>query len=362
MIPAHWRRPFARPMPNAIQMQVLVAIFAQEAEARRAFADWRKALDLKDHFDPLVFSLLPLLYLRLCDLGIKDDLMPRLKGVCRHVWARNSYLLHQTAPAVAVLERAGMPTLMLKGAPLSLTVYSTPAARPMEDIDVFVPEERLAEAVRLLHAAGWTSDKIMSFAHATAFRNGAGGEFDLHWHIMTETVKNPVEARFWETGKPFDLNGVATRMLDPALSLLHVLVHGLRSNPVPPIRWIPDALTLIRHYDDLDWNLLVVTARDISVTQRVHLGLSYLHKHFAAAIPVETLKILSTSRRGLIERAETAALLCETRGLIGNAVTKPVILLADYYRQAGKHGLRHVPEFLGYARRRLTLTWDFKIR
>lgn len=362
MIPVHWHRPFARPLPNKTQTQVLTAIFAPDDEARTSFTEWRSTLDLEGPFDPLVFALLPLLYLRLSELNIEDSLMPRLKGVCRHVWARNSNLLHKTVPAVAILERAGIPTLILKGAPLALTIYAALEARPMEDLDVVVPTNRLADAIRALEAAGWKSDKIMSYAHATMFRHASGGEFDLHWHIMMETVKNTVEDQFWQTAVPLDLAGVSTQMLHPAFSLVHILVHGLRSNPVPPIRWIPDALILIKRCPDLDWNSLVATSRAARVTQRVHIGLRYLATHFNAAVPANVLDALASSRPGFIERAETAAVLRETRGLAGNAVTKPVILLADYVRQAEERGLRCVPELFGYIRRRLTLTWDFKIR
>ena len=360
MIPAHWRYPFASPFPNVAQTQVLTAIFAPDAEARSAFNAWRVALDLQGPFDSEVVRLLPLLYLRLCELGIEDDLMPRLKGVYRHAWVRNIELLHETSTAVAALERAGVPTLMLKGAPLALRSYSRPAARPMADLDVAVPKQRLAEAIRVLEAAGWTSPRInlgaLSVSHAAVFRNARGDEFDLHWHILTETSGKPVETRFWETARPFDLDGVPTRMLDPALALVHVLVHGLRTNPVPPVRWVADALTLIRRSVDLNWDLLVAFARAAQVTQRMRLGLVFVTRRFEAPIPAETLKALAVSRPSLIERAETAAVLFETRGLAGNAITKPIILLTDYIRQADECGLRRVPGFVQYVHRRLAIS------
>src|SRR5271170_4657022 len=176
MIPAHWRRPFASPFPNVAQTQVLTAIFAPAAEARSAFSGWRAGLDLRDHFDTEVFRLLPLLYLRLFELGIEDDLIPRLKGVYRHAWVRNAQLFYDTGKALAALGEAGIPTLVLKGAPLALVSYSKPAARPMGDLDVAVPKECRAEAVRVLRAEGWTSPRTnlgaRSVYHATSFHNG----------------------------------------------------------------------------------------------------------------------------------------------------------------------------------------------
>jgi hypothetical protein len=357
MIPERWRRPLATPFPNVAQTQVLTAIFAPEHEARSAFSAWRSGLDLDGHFDAEIFRLLPMLYLRLCELGIEDDLIPRLKGVYRHAWVRNAELFHDTGKALAALGQAGIPTLVLKGAPLALVSYSKPAARPMGDLDVAVPKECAEDAIRLLQDEGWTSPRknlrTRSVYHATPFYNARGYEFDLHWNILTETSGKPIEARFWETARPFDFNGFPTHMVDPALALVHVLVHGLRTNPFPPVRWVADTLTLVRRSPDLDWGLLVDFANSAHVTQRTRLGLAFINEHFDAPIPSEILEALSKSRPSLVERLETAAVLFETRGLGGNAICKPLLLLTDYLRQADESGLRRVPGFVHYVHRRL---------
>jgi len=360
VIPAHWRRPLAGPFPTVAQSQVLTAIFAPEAEARSAFGDWRSRLDLEGPFDAEVFRLLPSLYLRLADLGIEDDLMPRLKGVYRHAWVRNSQLFHDTGKALAALARAGLPTLVLKGAPLALASYAKPGARPMDDLDVAVPKERREEALRILQAEGWTSPHRHldpRSVHAMPFRNARGNGFDLHWHILKETSGQSSEARFWDTARPFDFNGVPTRMVDPPLALVHVLVHGLRGNPEPPVRWVADVLTLLRRDPDLDWDSLVDFARAIRATQRTRLGLAFVRQRFDAPVPPEALEALAATRPSLAERAETAAALFETRGLAGNAICMPVILLTDYLRQADQSGLRRVPGFVQYAYRRMVFHW-----
>jgi len=360
MIPAHWRRPLASPFPTGAQTQVLTAIFAPDAEARSAFSAWRSGVDLEGHFDAEVFRLLPNLYLRACELGIDDDLMPRLKGVYRHAWVRNVQLFHDTGKALAALNLAGIPTLVLKGAPLALASYAKPGARPMGDVDVAIPQDRTSEAIRILQAEGWSSPHMNLDArsvHAMPFHNARGNGFDLHWHILKETSGTPSEARFWQTARPFDFNGVPTRMVDPPLALVHVLVHGLRTNPEPPVRWVADVLTLVRHNPDLDWHLLVDFARAIRVTQRTHLGLAFVRQRFDAPVPADVLEALAASRPGLAERAETAAALFETRGLAGNAICMPVVLLTDYLRQADQSGLRRVPGFVQYAYRRMVFHW-----
>lgn len=363
MIPAHWRRPLASPFPTVAQAQVLTAIFAPEAEARGAFRDWRSGLDLEGPFDAEVFRLLPGLYLRLAELGIEDGLMPRLKGVYRQAWVRNAQLFHDTGKALGALASAGIPTLVLKGAPLALASYAKPGARPMDDVDVAVPESRAREAIRILQAEGWTSphaDLDARSVHAMPFRNARGNGLDLHWYVLKETSGKPGEARFWDTSRAFEFNGVSTRMVDPPLALVHVLVHGLRTNPAPPVRWVADVLTLLRHHPDLDWLSLVDFARAIRVTQRTHLGLAFVRQRFDAPVPPEALEALAASRPDPVERTETAAVLFETRGLAGNAICMPVILLTDYLRQADDGGWRRVPGFFRYACRRMVFHWPLR--
>jgi hypothetical protein len=339
---------------------VLNAIFAPEEVARAAFSAWRSGLNLEGHFDSEVFRLLPSLYLRVCDLGIEDDLMPRLKGLYRHAWVRNTQLFHDTGNALAALAQSGIPTLVLKGAALALGSYSRPAARPMGDLDVAVPKDRRDEAIRVLQAEGWTSRHINldpRSVHAMPFHNARGNEFDLHWHILKETSGKPSEACFWETSRPFNFNGVQARMVDPALSLVHVLLHGLRANPEPPVRWVADTLTLIRSTPDLNWDLLVEFARATRVTQRAHLGLAFVKQGFDVPIPPKVLEALAASRPSLVERAETAAALFETNGLAGNAISMPVILITDYLRHTDQSGLRHIHGFLQYVYRRIVFHW-----
>jgi hypothetical protein len=216
-----------------------------------------------------------------------------------------------------------------------------------------------------LAEAGWASPRLnrgaIATSHAASFRNARGGEFDLHWHFLPETSGNRIEARFWLTARPFNLDGIATRMLDPALALVHALVHGLRSNPLPPVRWIADALILIRRSQDLEWRTVVDFGRAGQLTQRLHLGLGFLARHFNAPIPSATLRELASSHRGFMERTETAAVLYQTRGLMGNAAVKPFIVLTDYLRQADETGLRRLPGFMRYIRRRLAVNAGLNI-
>ena len=85
------------------------------------------------------FRLLPLLYINLQKQGVDDPVMGKLKGIYRQAWSKNQTLFHEMAGVIAHLQDAGIKTMLLKGASLSLLYYKNNGARPMADIDVLVP-------------------------------------------------------------------------------------------------------------------------------------------------------------------------------------------------------------------------------
>src|SRR5579871_3573565 len=84
--------------PNPEQQLVLQAIFAEPEKAREAYFAWRDTLDIEGHFDIAVMRLLPLLYSRLLELGVNDQLTGRLKGVYRRAWSDTHALFYGVAP------------------------------------------------------------------------------------------------------------------------------------------------------------------------------------------------------------------------------------------------------------------------
>ncbi|MBM4438499.1 MAG: nucleotidyltransferase family protein [Actinobacteria bacterium] len=53
-----------------------------------------------------------------------------------------------------ILEAAGIPHVFLKGAYLAYCVYPHPALRPLRDLDILIPPERLTDARAALIAGG----------------------------------------------------------------------------------------------------------------------------------------------------------------------------------------------------------------
>jgi hypothetical protein len=326
--------------PSAEQELLLKAAIGPEAAARDAFLAWKRVVDLDAEVDPGTYGLLPLLYDRLRHLGVDDPLMARLKGIYRRSWYETHSLLHAVRPVVATLEAQGIPTLLLKGVPLALTWYRAIGQRSMADLDLTVHPEQARAAIRVVTGLGWVrdpraSDDALDYRHSMLFRNHNGFELDLHWHIMFEACSAAADAAFWGRAEPLDLRGVATRRLGAADMLLHTVIHGLRANPWPPIRWIPDALAVLnRDAAALDWDAMLAFARDHRLTHRLGLGLRTLADRYGAPVPAPLLLALRAERTSLLERIENTVVLGDTGRLFDNAVTKQWVIFADYCRVA----------------------------
>ncbi len=291
--------------PTFRQEALIRAAVLEGDAARSAWKQWLALGGNVDRIDGASYGLLPQVYRNLEAIAPEEPLLAKLKGVYRYHWYRNQVLLHGAADAVRALEAAGVPTLVLKGAALAILHYGDAGARPMEDVDVLVPRERVHEAMEVVRQAGFASVPAtpatsVGVGHARTFLSGADHSLDLHWWALAQAARDD---DFWRGAVPLALAGVRTRALAPAHQLLHVCVHGLRIHETPPLRWVPDSLLVLRSPGgEVDWEALVAGARARALTVHVGAALTYLRERFAAPVPPQVLDRLRTSPSSLLER------------------------------------------------------------
>lgn len=296
--------------PTADQDLLLRAALLQEASARDAWHAWSRKVNVQT-IDEGSFRLLPLVWenlLRSGTLSSSDDagLPARIRGVHRQSWYRNQLLFREVARTVQQLESDGVATALLKGVPLSLLYYRSDAARPMSDADILVRPRDVAAAVDVLRAHGWRPDYEPPGWPAEprgswSFQNRDGRELDLHWRAIG--VPGSEDNASWEATEPLRVLNVETRAPGAADLLVHALVHGLRWNPVPSIRWAADAATIVRVAGEaLDWDRVVKRARDARASAAVALGLGYLAQRLATPIPRTALTELQRASNSISAR------------------------------------------------------------
>lgn len=291
--------------PSAAQALVLKAALEPPQWGRLAWKSWRAAVDF-DQIDHGSMRLLPLVYRNLGAESFDPEVAGRMKGIYRRSWTHNQMLFRRAAGAIAALSDAGIETMVLKGASLSLLAYGSAGVRPMDDVDVLVRIERRVDAVEAMRAAGWRPEKADAAGwarvhHSMGIDGPHGGNMDLHWFSLWQPAR---DEPLWQKAVPLELSGTQTLAPCPADQLLLVCVHGTPWNPLPPFRWIADAAAVIRSSGDaLDWDRLVSEAKRRQLTVASAAALGYLREEFCLAVPATVLDRLRAAPASRHERA-----------------------------------------------------------
>jgi len=316
-------------VPSPAQRLVLHAALDDHEAGWRAWSAWSRAIDFDD-VDHGSQRLLPLVYRNLGTESFDPQVGGRLKGLYRRAWTRNQMLFRSTGAVIGMLRDKGIESLVLKGASLAVRTYEDAGVRPMEDVDVLVPFERAADAARAFEEAGWRAAKPnplewMRVHHSLNFLGPEGGSVDLHWYTLWQpAAEDPV----WSAAVPLELGGVATLAPADSDQLLLTCVHGTPWSPLPPFRWIADAVTLIRRAGDgLDWDRVAAEAERRELTVASHAALEYLANEFGAPVPPETIARLAAAPSTRQERAAFRA-SCRPEGPLRN-----FLMARDRYRR-----------------------------
>lgn len=351
-------------LPNVEQKLLLDCVFGPDSEALERFEEWVAVTDLKDETDWGVFRLLPLVYDRLRDLGVEHPLMGRLKGVYRRSFYENQGNLRLAADVITALDKGGLRPMLLKGAPFCIDYYRTVAVRPMRDVDLVLRPKDIPEAVRLLRAEGWSPlwtgwtgswspiAGDYEFCHSITLCDPDGNEMDLHWKCMEETASD----FFWQNAEPIDVLGSQSLKQAPTALIVHTILHGMRSNVEPPVRWIADSLVLLRkRKDDIDWASIVTFAKEKKLAYRLSLGLRYLKSEFGADIPEAPLAALEATPISICEKLENERYLYQAERFLWNPVTRKWRYFLEFTIVARDLGplslLTAFPRFLLYVAR-----------
>jgi len=310
--------------PTKEQELLLKAALFSGAPCLSAWKAWKNNVDIEE-LDDGSQRLLPLAYRNLFRQGVKDPLMTRLKSVYRYMLAKNHLMFHSIIPILQSFENMGIPTMLLKGSALTILNYKNFGLRPQLDIDVLVPPNKAKEAVLYLLKIGWKPeynypiDKLLRFRHSCGFDGGAHKRLDLHWNIFLECREIDADTDFWERSVPVKLEGCKTRSLNASDLFLHTCIHGVKWNTIMPCRWVADAMTILGTTDrQIDWNEMIIQAKNRKLTLPLRESLHYLRDTFRASIPHEYIQKIDNVDVSLYETLEFRSMVKKKNKIFGN--------------------------------------------
>lgn len=293
--------------PQAEQRELLRAVLGTPDVAAAALDRWREMVDLDD-IDVGSFGLLPLLASRLDELGSDHPDDDRIRGVRRKVWAKNQLHLATAASAATELRHAAIPVVVLKGIPMVTSIYGDSSARLMADIDLLIEPDNRARAIELFERLGWKYTNPLPSTplfRAAVFDVPNGTSVDLQWRLLQQPDLAWYDDDVRQRAVGADVRGEAVLRPSNADMLVHTIVHGAKANPVPPLRWVADAASVIgAGLDQAEWALVRGVAERSGLSLPVAQGLAYLQDLLGSPVPEEVVGELREHRPPMIRRVE----------------------------------------------------------
>jgi len=286
-------------LPTVSQQLLLNSALRQDHTAVKSWQDWKSMIEFDD-LDQGSYRLLPLAYKNLTSLGIEDPLFINMKEIYQNFWEINERINFESNKVFEILNLNGIETIYLKGWPLIENYYKDPGIRPMGDVDILVRDEKFLNACNIIIDAGWVAELPMDqlssyhkYIHAIDFLNPNDTHIDLHWTLFPGAHKNNTNELIWENASTQDFNGKKMCILDPTDELFYICIHGARWSRVPPIRWIPDALFIIKDEGErINWSRFFQLAQQNHMLLQSRDTLTYLKKEYGIPIPNSILREL----------------------------------------------------------------------
>ncbi len=271
--------------------------------------DWGQ---LAGHAD--AHSLTPLLYDTWRQAGALAFVPPAIRSRLAQAFAdnhqRNRFIRQELVDIHTLLNRAGVPHLVLKGWPLAERLYDHPAHRVLYDHDFLVPAPYAETGQQALLEAGFTplpnSDAWIEKHLPSLWRNGGyrwnGYLFDPHYPRPVELHLRLWEdgwrglcvrqmAHLWATAQTCLVAGQPMQTLGNEETLVHLTTH-FAGHLVEREARLSQLLDVARFMDRtplLDWERIWALADQAGVTRFVYAALWLAHRIFAAPLPPEHL-------------------------------------------------------------------------
>jgi hypothetical protein len=336
---------FPESFPDKGEEQFLKLILSNDEDFISLWEQWQKEI-IFDDLDYATVGLLPLLYLRLKKFKIQNEITGRIKGVYKLAWFKNQKLLDTVGKIIEIFKINDIPIIILKGLPLLLYVYKDPGARFLGDADILINPGQAEKAMNLMLKNGWTFkyhpfistinqsniSVLNKVTHATTFKNKDNIEIDIHWNVFhIDTRWNFFDLLFlkkdgpaifnelhWKNSGQITINNVQTKMLCVEDMLIHVIAHGARGSRYRALRWVADAVNIIRNFD-INWNFFIENSKKFDLNVEIYFALAYLGKNFPKEVPELVLKEISNlplNRKKIIQYQKITA--TQRFSLLGN--------------------------------------------
>jgi hypothetical protein len=316
---------------NCARVEMDGPLIGRTGEILRKRLDWEAILLFAEAHS--VASLIHRHVEQIDDSGlIPPEARRRLLQLAHRTDYRNRQYSKALHHLLGVFAEGGVPVIVLKGLSLVELVYGDFGLRPLIDLNLLIPRDKLEAARNLLLQRGWvevqkTRSPFYRSLHSQIILVKPG-EFEvlllLQWGVVNWPRIHAIDLhRFWEEAQPVRLSGRDTLIPSPVDLVLYLCLqsekHGYLNIPnvhtEDPAGFIfdermdnrlirfTDIYETIKHYQrTIDWEVLIERARDGGVEGSVYTNLCWITKSLGPVVEPRVLESLRPPRPRRLRR------------------------------------------------------------
>lgn len=235
------------------------------------------------------------------------------------------------------LGAAGIPLIALKGLHLAELVYRDISLRPMSDLDILVPRDRVADCIALLRGLDYGHDEDLGAA-AEAILDAKCNLglahakhsiwLEVHWRLDEHhgEATDPL-SEVWRSARPARLGDAETQVMSPEFLLLHVCAHLACNHAFSfSLRALCDIAEIVQVHPSLDWAAVAKHGSRHHWKRGVAAALRLARDHLGVAVPAPALAALGGDALDPGMLAQALAQLLAVTALPEGLVTAPNLL------------------------------------
>jgi hypothetical protein len=280
-----------------------------------ALGDWLaiESLNAKDIAWLCDQGLAPLTFYRVRESGMLGDLATDAATALRTSYysaaAQHALLSAALHALLAELSLYNIQPIVLKGMALSSTLYPTPAARPVSDLDLLIERSQVADVQQALLRLGYQDslglkpESHVAYSNHLRMQQGYAGRQTVNVEAHWQLVHNPGYVQYLDVdlfrrrAQLTILDGCPALVLEPADQLLHACAHLLlHHSQNPRLLWLLDLRLLVERYGTTwDWAEIVHRAAMLHVAAALRYWLMQAEGWFGAFLPASARQALATA-------------------------------------------------------------------
>ena len=234
------------------------------------------------------------------------SLLSEIKNTTMQEAASDMLLELELKKVLQAMDDIVIHPVLIKGTPLSYTLYPGPGLRPRCDSDLLIAKEDVSKVSALMEQLGYQiyydADVEFISTQSTFEKQGSLGQtyaYDIHWQINNNSRSFSAELNYshlFSTSKAIPRLGQNARTLDTIDALLLACFHraGHFSHSGDRLIWLYDIHLLMNALDEHEFDLFYQRAKKIEIVTICADAILTAQDWFSTSITESRMKRLIT--------------------------------------------------------------------